>query len=258
MPLPVVLINLDTSRDRLMSVQAQAEATGIVFERFPAIYGKSLRQEGRAGNYVAALADGEVGCYESHLACMRLMLSRKYDAMIVLEDDVVLTGEIMAVAEDAVAKAPRDWDYIHLSPVIKRSVHSLAQLTNGRELIQFSHLPVNTTAYLISSSGAQKFLAENGPRARPVDMEIRYGWLRDFNVFGVMPPVAWADPRFNSIIGERKTGKKIRLKHPWSAGVASEIHGVFWQMKKLGFGVWLGLFARNMLRLRPKRARAQV
>ena len=248
------LINLDTSPDRLAYMTGQASEAGLEIERFAALRGTDVRDAGVFGSsFDARLSNGEAGCYASHLTCHQLVLDRGLPYGMVLEDDVQLAPDLAAVAKAAAEAAPDGWDYIHLSSHIKRAVKPVKPLTGtDRDLIVYSRLPVNMAAYLISAQGARKFLAPR-PRVRPIDMDVRYGWLMDFNIYGVAPPPARQNEDFESDIWRGDTRKTSLPGQAWSPGLASEIGGMVWHARKLGFGTWLSLAAANAVRLKPRR-----
>jgi glycosyl transferase, family 25 len=234
----VFLINLASSPDRLASVTQAAEACGLNFERFEALYGAKIRHLNHLENaFDQSLSDGEVGCYASHLSCHNLLLERGLEQALILEDDIEFHKDFLDILNQAVLMAPKGWDIIHLSTIHKRAIWPLIELgTEDFNLVQYSRLPVNTAAYLISRSGAEKFLNPR-LRIRPVDMDIRYGWLRDLNIYGVFPAPVRQRPEMISTIGEIAPrrfelgkGKTRKL----SPGLWSELHGLKWMIKKTG------------------------
>jgi len=71
------VINLDKSQDRLIRMRNDFARNGLEFERFPAVYGKSLTEEERKHVYhydsrylKRGLADGEIGNYLSHFGAL--------------------------------------------------------------------------------------------------------------------------------------------------------------------------------------------
>ena len=244
------VINLASSPDRLAYMMEQAMEVGLTIERFPAIRGVEIRDTEVLGStFDARLSNGEAGCYASHLSCHQLILERGLPYGLVLEDDVELDISFVAVAQAAAKLAPDNWDYIHLSSNIKRAVHPIQPLPDmARDLIVYSRLPANMAAYLISAQGARKFLTPR-PRVRPIDMDVRHGWLMDFNIYGVAPSPARQTEIFVSDIWRDEGNRKSLPGQAWSPGFASELHGMAWRVGKLGLGTWLSLAADNALRL---------
>lgn len=199
-------INLQRSPDRWTYMQAQADILGMQLDRLDAVDGinglpqrlhpQFLHQDGGINS---TLTSGEVGCYASHLLACERLLSSSEPFLIVLEDDAELERDFIATACAAVIAAPLGWDLIHLSTKFKRSPYPIAALPHNRSLVRYSRLPVNTAAYILSRSGAAKFLQPQ-VRVRPVDQEIRHAWFMGLDVLGVYPAPARQDPRFDTTI----------------------------------------------------------
>lgn len=93
------VINLDRDPERLVFMRGQLDVIGLDFERFPAIYGKTLTTNQRkAGfspvrSFIASkkrMSDAEVGVAMSHIGCYRRMVEADEPVALVLEDDTVL------------------------------------------------------------------------------------------------------------------------------------------------------------------------
>jgi glycosyl transferase family 25 len=155
---------------------------------------------------------------------------------------VTLDADFPLACREAVDGAPAGWDYIHLSSVIKRSVLAEQSLSGGRTLIRYSRLPVNTAAYILSNSGARKWLTPT-PSRRPNDLDIRYAWLADLNVLGVFPAPARQANDFPSDIG-LPHGPELRS---WSPGPFSEIYLEWWTARRLRLGVYVRARLANLV-----------
>jgi glycosyl transferase family 25 len=223
----VWLINLDRSPDRLSFMVWQALRAGMGFVRFPGLTPDTVPEHLRSQFAGTPLLPGEIGCYSSHLALYEKIVAEHMPCALILEDDVTLTPGMMHTVRAAVAAAPAGWDYLHFSAVNKRATWPVARI--GRHVVCLhSRIPVNTAGYLISQSGARKMLAP-GPRVRPIDQDIRRGWLRNLNVYGIDPPLVVPAERFPSTIGVNYSTKRN-----WSAGRMSDLYGLFWRWRRLG------------------------
>ncbi len=232
----IFCINLDRSPDRMEFMRGQFLRLGLtVVERVPGIDGAANVPAWMAHEFEdTPLTSGEIGCYASHLVCAWRIIAQDLSCAVVLEDDVTLQSDFIETAGAAVAAAPPGWDYIHLSSHIKRSVVHVADLTTGRTLIRHTRLPVNTAAYILSNAGARKWLKPR-PRIRPNDMDVRYGWLDDLDIYGVYPSPASQEDDFESDIGGTHGGKrKIKDPRNFAPGLASRIYGALWQARKVG------------------------
>jgi glycosyl transferase family 25 len=252
MDIPVFVVNLDRSPDRLAAAREEARRIGMKFERFPAVDGKDVPSHFRNqfldkdGNSLSKLNDGQIGCYASHLTLHDRIVRDELPYAMIVEDDSRLQDDLMLAATSAIEAAPAGWDYIHLSGILKRAVLVVASLPNGRYLVRHSRLPVNTGGYLISQRGAVKML-KPGPRLRPVDMEIRHAWLRDLDVFGIYPSPVGFSEEFPTTIGPI-CRRKWLVMNVWSPGLMSEMRGRFYCMGKLGMAGYYSCVKANLRR----------
>lgn len=184
----IVVINLDRDADRLAYMRAQLARLAAPFERFAAIDGAELPAPMRSYFTPGApLSRGEIGCYASHLAiCQRIVARRVRAPVLVLEDDVALPSDLTELLTSLAAALPPRWDIVRLSYPTKRITRAVAPLAGGRELVRYSRVPTSTGAYLISRSGAEKFLAPR-PRTLPIDHDLRRVWAWDLATYGVAP-----------------------------------------------------------------------
>jgi glycosyl transferase, family 25 len=231
----VFLINLDRSRTRLQHMETQASRLGLAFERVPAVEGANvpdwLRSEFDTPH---AMSAGEVGCYASHLVVAQHVVARGLPYAVVLEDDVALAPDFKAVVRAAIDAAPPGWDLIHASSVFKAPVIHVQGLPSRSRLVQYTRMPVNTAAYVVSNRGARKRLSPM-VRSRPVDMDHRYAWLQRLEIFGVYPAPAEQRRDIPSEIGSAAR----RRSRAWSPGVLSQCFGMAYTARRVGFGNYL-------------------
>ena len=253
-PLPIFVINLDRSPERLALLSAQARASGLRFERISAIDGTRQLPSWAAVQFMNAhggirggLSEGEVGCYASHLLVLSKIVERRIEAAIVLEDDAILDGDFERKAREAIRAAPAGWDCIHLSTNFKRSPFPVADLGSNHCLVRYMRLPVNSVAYAISLAGAQKLMAPRY-RVRPFDVEFRLAWETGLEMLGTFPAIArphehlastidadWKKDR--PVMGWRR--RKSRQQAEWKPGLVSQIRGWLYVMSRLGVaGAW--------------------
>src|SRR5262245_54110856 len=118
---PVFVINLDRSADRLARVSRECAQAGVVFARFPAVAGTALPDHLKpyfcdaSGNIVSPLTPGEIGCYASHLALWRRIVHENLPAALICEDDAIVPGDIKAIVAEILSVLPHDWDMAFLA-----------------------------------------------------------------------------------------------------------------------------------------------
>lgn len=260
----IVLINLDRDADRLAHMRAQFDSLGLSFERFPAVLGAQLPEHLRGyfpqtPDTQGALSPGEIGCYASHLVLLQRVAEGALKApLLVIEDDIAVPGDLPALLEDILAKAPAGWDMIRLSNPPKRAYVAVAELTGGRRLVRFSVVPGSTGAYLVSAAGAAKFLAQR-PRTIAIDQDLRRVWDWGLDMYGVAPMPITPDVLNASTIdtmaqaAAKQAAKRPKRRNPSLLAR----HG--WNIGVLGPARWLGCEAVNLLlAATPKGERSAV
>lgn len=196
--LPVIYINLDRDLERRQAMEATLNHHGLPFERLPAVIWSALDDVSRARFYAPALnqrqffrplADGEKGCYVSHLRACEHLLASNAPALIVLEDDVELTAAFIDVVAAIEALPPDRWDLIKLYSRRDERPAATVPLTGMHQLVTYRRVPSMCNGYALSRAGAIKLLQHRRPFGRPVDVDVRYWWEADLRVLGVLPTV---------------------------------------------------------------------
>jgi len=225
--LPAFVINLDRETTRLAHIAREADRVGLSIHRIPGVDGLNVPAhlrpkffDGPSQTPASLLMPGEIGCYASHLLAYERILEQELDWALVLEDDVHLSKDLVCTVRQTVSRLPADWDIVRLSSDPCRSVLSLAKLQSGRHLVRYSKLPKQAGAQIVSASGARKLLTQ-GLRVRPIDGDLRHGYLFDLDTFGVYPPPVRHLGLFRSSIklgpGSRRVLRGGRWKTPrWS------------------------------------------
>lgn len=256
---PIFVINLDRDTARLAHMHEQLSRLDLAYERFAALRGDALPLA--LLEYFppgTPLTIGEIGCYASHLAIMRRIVAEGAACALVLEDDVGLPADFARVLSSLVAALPAEWDIVRLSYPTKRVARAVAPL-GGADLVRYTHVPVSTGAYLISASGARRFLARRA-RTLPIDHDLRRVWAWNLDTYGVAPPPVRADVLGNSSIDDLSSGPRdpkrrsiARRRQFGREGVARFVRGV----RDFGLGNWISAEALNFAaRLTPRRYRS--
>jgi glycosyl transferase family 25 len=220
MSFKIFVINLDSSVDRIESMQAQCNELGLVFERISAVRGKNLSSDEKAAVYNRAvnlakydkeLNDGEIGCYMSHARCWEQIVAQDIDYALILEDDAILTPEIKGFIAK-LADSTQEWDYIKLSHGRKpKNILNAIDLGDGLSLGQCIKLPSTTTGQLVSLAGANKLLEHAYPIARPIDIDIQFWYEKSLRSFVVRPfPILNGDfgSEINQVTDRRQVDRR--------------------------------------------------
>lgn len=210
------LINLDRSQDRLARVGSRLEQLNIAFERISAVDGNKLPAGELArltqrNLFYRPLYPGEVGCYMSHVAAMKLFLASSSRYALVLEDDVVLPDNLDEIVTAAIrlretsTVGPEAWHVLKFQGQRKWHI-PLAQILPGYELVEYGFsVPACTGAAIWNREGAQRFIDHFKGVARPVDCELQHPWELGLQIRSIYPSIV--RPEGASTIGKRKQGR---------------------------------------------------
>lgn len=234
-------------------------------ERFAALRGDGLPADLAA--YFDAesspLSAGERGCYASHLAlCQRIARGDITSPALILEDDVRIDDDLVAMIAAILKALPPDWDFVRLSNAPKRAYQIVAPLPGERRLIQHSLTPTSTGASLVSVSGARKFLRQEIRRI-PIDQDLRRVWHWEINSFGVAPIPITPDVLQGSSIdalgpkGQRKDhARRARIR---AERGDDERARRAWGVKEMGEAAWRRCEWTNFVAaFTPKKKRAAL
>ncbi|MEQ1489689.1 MAG: glycosyltransferase family 25 protein [Terricaulis sp.] len=252
----IVVINLDRDIDRMAHMRRELERADVRYDRFSALRGDALPADiARYFPVGVDLSPGEIGCYGSHLAILQQIVRGERAApLLVLEDDVGLPPDLGAALARLIAALPFRWDIVRLSYPTKLVTRPIAALGAGRHLVRYSRVPTTTGAYLISASGARKFLAER-PRSVPVDHDLRHIWEWDLDTYGVSPPLIAHDVIGASSIDTLSPKGRAAL-HRRRRELRATFARLHQGIRDFGFSRWLALGPLNLAaRMAPKRLR---
>jgi glycosyl transferase family 25 len=208
-PIPAFYINLDRDAHRRTRLEEEFASARLRAERISAVDGRAV-PEWLRHFYDHRLSAGEIGCSASHLVIYRMMIERGLPFALILEDDARLEKDCLAAIETAVKVAPRDWDVIRLIERSSRPLQRLREIGRGRSLVRYLRIPRSTTGLVVSQSGARKLLTPRRVK-EPIDVEIRWPWQLDLNVYGIdPPPITQASGiEVETTIPERSRPKKL-------------------------------------------------
>lgn len=226
--LPAFFINLDRDLDRRALLEKELEQADISAERIAAVDGRAV-PDFLKPFYDGRMSAGEVGCSASHLLICKTIIDRDLPFALVLEDDARFAEDIRSTIMSAVRMAPQDWDIIRLIESSPCPVQTLADLGGRRHLVRFLKIPRSTTGLIVSASGAKKLLTRRLIK-EPIDVEIRWPWQLDLNVYGIDPPlmVQASEIDLASTIPVRSRPKKF-----------NQLRRMVFNIRKMGFAQYL-------------------
>eukprot|EP00927_Polykrikos_kofoidii_P071657 TRINITY_DN67910_c0_g1_i1.p1 TRINITY_DN67910_c0_g1~~TRINITY_DN67910_c0_g1_i1.p1 ORF type:complete len:937 (+),score=126.91 TRINITY_DN67910_c0_g1_i1:157-2967(+) len=115
----VFVINLDRRPDRMRNVVGELKRYGLRAVRFPAVSGDAISVEEQARHDRSALRGipkGHLGCFFSHLAVWKEVVRRRWNRVLILEDDAIfVTKEIMNFPEriQDLERVDPNWQFVY-------------------------------------------------------------------------------------------------------------------------------------------------
>lgn len=193
---PIWVANLERSIKRSQFMQRQLEAMGLAYNMISAVDGKTLTasdlQKYSAARALTAkgreLSPGEIGCALTHANMYQRMIEAALDEVLILEDDVVITQNLLEVLYRRKA-FPADWEIINFANTYARPIRLGEPLFERHHLCKFQGIANRTSAYLINLRGAKKLLANVYPIRLPADDLIGRTHIAALNLYGIAPPV---------------------------------------------------------------------
>lgn len=218
-----VVINLDRSVDRLSFIEAQFRLADRDFVRFSAIGNAivdgdpQVRATKFEGIFGRKMTNGELGCFKSHVQCLRDFVASGDDVILILEDDVTLSPEAFAMIEElprALSAASENWQCVNLSSSYPKRFSRIARI-EGHELRRSWQFPILASALMWSRAGAQNFLKDLDKKGiyAPFDDQVRYVLTRTGQGFSFdRSPISLA--HFGSDIGLVDCGSDSSTRNP--------------------------------------------
>lgn len=198
MAIPIFVINLKTSPDRRARAEAELSRVGLKARFIEAVDGRKLSpeeiarlvdEEGRLNRAPKPLSPAEVGCYLSHLKVLETIVAEDIPQALVLEDDLTTTPELPGVLAALERGDLPPYDLIRLGisePLVKRFT-PIMDLTPAAALVRHHNVVNSNLAYVITRSGAERFLRYARPIRYPADVAMNRSWRHGLNILGVRP-----------------------------------------------------------------------
>lgn len=220
MPIPVYVINLDRSHERLRAVKNSAARFGITLRRVPAVDGRALPKSFSGDVDEAAfrrlhgkiVMPAEIGCYFSHLKALEEIARGDAPHAAIVEDDIEFTADFSPFLDALVQLS--GWDVVKLihnrAALFRRFRRVDARYSIGR----CGHGPLgNAGAYVVTREGANKLLAALRPMRLPYDVAMERGWSGSYAVFTIDRRLVGASQDAPSTIAGRAAYARAKLPH---------------------------------------------
>lgn len=212
------IINMDSAPDRWSFVESHYRKTQIPFTRVSGVVGKDVQlpiPEYNESKYIACHGQrtnfGALGCYMSHLKCLRLFLDSNQKHAVIAEDDSLPDPKVASIIESAM-RYEACWDILRICGFHDPHPVPFAKLIDNYELaICFTRL-CGTGAYLVSRHAAEVLLQKLVPMFLPIDHALDREWAYGLRAATVIPlPISQQEHSFATQI---PTHHKFKLH--WS------------------------------------------
>jgi glycosyl transferase, family 25 len=197
----IYLINLDGSDCRLASAHAQLVESNLEYTRVSAFDGRSKKvsdfdfiDHDQMFKYLGrSLSGGEIGCYLSHVDCVKRFLATDADICVVLEDDFkVIDYHFLDRLIESVSFLSLGWHVINFGNQ-KNKIYSPVKYVDDKfatyKFVKAHYFPMTTTGICWSREGAEAFLKVAFPIFSSVDRFLRHWQTRMGNGYCFMPPL---------------------------------------------------------------------
>ncbi len=188
--IPVYVINLEKSKDRLKFISQQLSKAKVDFVRFNAIDGRKLDIEGlyEDGTVSAKwLKKGQIGVAMSHMTLWKTIKNWEEDVAIILEDDVFVPPDFWKKLKIIEKELPENWDMVFLGGTsIIGNRYSKHLITPTREATKGLY---NTGffAYMVNKKALNILMEKSKPLVTAIDNQVKDYAFKHLNVFYATP-----------------------------------------------------------------------
>ncbi len=189
--IPVYVINLDSSKERLALIEKSAENSKLRLRRVAAIDGKELTASEIVEkvdvrfferNHGKRVLPTEIGCYLSHLKALDAVINQAEDFAVIVEDDVVFYPEIQSFLTQVTAIS--GWDAIKLVNHRTRAYVLHRPINDHYSIGRCAHGPCGSAAaYIVTRIGAAKLSNALLQMQLPYDVAFERGWSGGYSIF---------------------------------------------------------------------------
>ncbi len=226
--IPIYVVNLDRSPERLQSIARQLAQIGLSFRRIAGVDGKTSDLERELFSGRASLPDvskksltrEEIGCHLSHLKTFDEILASGASSAIILEDDLIISPSFRSAAFALAARFSGEPVVIKLEPWNKPRLAYKAHRCGDLDLIFTNHQLTQTGAYFITAEAIRLLRTPLSRIDRPYDDALYAARENGVGIFSLSPAIAQQTASFHSLI---ETGRRRLRDRDRRYGLTREI-----------------------------------
>ncbi len=151
----------------------------------------------------------ELGCYLSHIECLRSFLASDFSYALILEDDLQIDPNLLHLLNESL-KYSKDWDMLRLSSVNKGRWWPTIPLTDKHSLAVCLTREKGAGGYFVNRKAAKKMIRWLLPMRLAWDIAFDLEWLMGFKTLGVAPLPIRQNDGFESQIQHSVLNTKLR------------------------------------------------
>lgn len=187
------VINMDSAPDRMAHVKAELDRLGIPFIRQAGVVGADLQQphpDFSAWSYKylhgRLWAPRELGCYLSHVQCLKKFIESDADYALILEDDITLNDALESLIATAL-QYRRDWNMLRLSTVNHGKWWAVKKLLDEFSLAVCLTREKGAGGYVVDRIAAAQMIKHLLPMRLAWDIAFDLEWFLGFKTLGIHP-----------------------------------------------------------------------
>ena len=146
---------------------------------------------------------GEIGCALTHAKIYQQMLVENLEEVLILEDDIVITQDLLQVLMER-RKFPPEWEAVNFANTWAQAIPLGGPVCGNYRICRFKGIANRTSAYLINRQGAKKLIEHVYPIRLPADDFVGITQITGLQLYGITPSVValahfksdiWSDER---------------------------------------------------------------
>jgi glycosyl transferase family 25 len=193
---PVWVVNLARSPERRRFMQQQFASLDLSYRIINASDGQNLSREElqkyskRQALKVKGreLMKGEIGCALTHAKIYQQMLVENLEEVLILEDDIVITRDLLHVLMER-KKFPPEWEAVNFANTWAQAIPLGGPVCKDYRVCRFKGIANRTSAYLINRQGAKKLIEHLYPIRLPADDFVGITQITGLQLYGITPSV---------------------------------------------------------------------
>jgi len=191
--LMTLVINMKDATERMAHMESQLNNANINYTRFDGVNGRALEyphKDFSAWSYKylhgRKWSPVELGCYLSHIHCMKQFLESDSEYLLVLEDDAHVPANLIELLDEA-SEYKQHWDMLRLSTVNSGKWWPAIQLKEDNYLGVCLTMEKGAGAYLVNRKAAKKMTHKLLPMRLAWDIAFDLEWFLGFKTLGLCP-----------------------------------------------------------------------